>query len=424
MIHVAYGLYDKDGRYSKFTGTSMLSLFENTSAPPHSVLIHILHDNTLTQDNRDKFIYIAGRYNQQVKFYNVDVLCPDKIAEIKKSAGHSLGFKNFSIGTAFRLLINYLLSKDIMKIIYLDADTIINLDIWELWQIELGDKPIAAVPEPLNGVDTKNAFYMCINNFVEADDYCNGGVLVLNLEIWRNMESLIQETMNFVFTKTPALFMDQDILNYAFAKKKVKLPLKFNTFVLQARDRGDTEIKPAIYHYVGDSLKLNQPDNFNQLWLKYFTKTPFFNEDTIKNLYSVTRQIYIQEKRLLVNISAIMSGKTRAFFVQSSSAEAIKKIFHCKPEEEFIIADAQDSVENLINSMKLYDGKKIFFIFVVNFPPIYDFLIKSGFAPGKNFVNVAELWQTKLFYDTICILRNLEILCPINTKYIVMKVAI
>ena len=34
MIQVCYGLYDKDGRYSKFTGTSMLSIFENTSAPP------------------------------------------------------------------------------------------------------------------------------------------------------------------------------------------------------------------------------------------------------------------------------------------------------------------------------------------------------------------------------------------------------
>ena len=37
MIHVCYGLYDKDGRYSKFTATSMLSLFENPP-PPHSLL--------------------------------------------------------------------------------------------------------------------------------------------------------------------------------------------------------------------------------------------------------------------------------------------------------------------------------------------------------------------------------------------------
>ena len=34
MIHVCFGLYDKDGRYSKFTGTTMLSMFENVNTPP------------------------------------------------------------------------------------------------------------------------------------------------------------------------------------------------------------------------------------------------------------------------------------------------------------------------------------------------------------------------------------------------------
>ena len=34
MIHVCFGLHDKDGRYSKFTGTAMTSLFENCNTPP------------------------------------------------------------------------------------------------------------------------------------------------------------------------------------------------------------------------------------------------------------------------------------------------------------------------------------------------------------------------------------------------------
>ena len=35
MIHVCFSLYDKTGQYSKFTGTTMLSMFENCT-PPHS----------------------------------------------------------------------------------------------------------------------------------------------------------------------------------------------------------------------------------------------------------------------------------------------------------------------------------------------------------------------------------------------------
>ena len=79
MIHVCYGLHDRDGHYSKFTGTSMLSIFENTSAPKHSITVHILHDSTLSQSNHDKFVEIAERYEQNVEFFNVEIFCMDKI---------------------------------------------------------------------------------------------------------------------------------------------------------------------------------------------------------------------------------------------------------------------------------------------------------------------------------------------------------
>ncbi|MBR0290124.1 MAG: hypothetical protein IJQ82_14200 [Selenomonadaceae bacterium] len=34
MIHVCFVLHDKNGTYSKFTGTAMLSLLENLNTPP------------------------------------------------------------------------------------------------------------------------------------------------------------------------------------------------------------------------------------------------------------------------------------------------------------------------------------------------------------------------------------------------------
>ena len=65
MIHVCFCFRDKTGRYAKFAGTSMLSVFENTDS---EVTVHILHDDTLTPDNRDKFSYLAGRFSKFVKF--------------------------------------------------------------------------------------------------------------------------------------------------------------------------------------------------------------------------------------------------------------------------------------------------------------------------------------------------------------------
>ena len=71
MIQVCFGLHDADGHYSKFTGTTLTSIFENTCA---EVTAHLLHDDTLTQDNREKFSALARRYNQTIKFYNVEKL--------------------------------------------------------------------------------------------------------------------------------------------------------------------------------------------------------------------------------------------------------------------------------------------------------------------------------------------------------------
>lgn len=52
MIHVAYRLWGDDGFYAKMLGTSMLSMFENTK---EKVTVHIMHNERLTPDNRDKF---------------------------------------------------------------------------------------------------------------------------------------------------------------------------------------------------------------------------------------------------------------------------------------------------------------------------------------------------------------------------------
>ena len=62
-IHVALAVYDPKGTYSQHAGVVMTSIFENTQSP---VVVHILHDETLTEDNRKKFIRTAEKYGQTV----------------------------------------------------------------------------------------------------------------------------------------------------------------------------------------------------------------------------------------------------------------------------------------------------------------------------------------------------------------------
>ena len=387
MIHVAFCT---SNLYSKFAGTAILSMFENTSASPRSIIVHILHDNTLSADNRDKFSYIAGMYGQTVKFYNVEELCADKIDEIKQLIP-AITNSVFTIGTFYRFFTAQLLS-NIEKAIYLDSDIIVNLDIEELWKIELGDKILAAGAE--KEVDNTGykieppRHYLVASGMVDRENYFVAGLMMINLSQMRNREKIILDGIKFYYTHPQCKYFDQDILNWCFAKDYVHLPIKFGAFVSVERIMGrNSVVQRAIYHYAGSILGLNIGDIFNRLWMKYFAKTPWFNEETIGHLYEGIRQLYVEQKNFATQISALVSGKTRAFFVQPNMVDAARQIFYVKPEEEIIAADSPESLQKLIDAMKKAGGAKVFFVLVGDYLSIAHPLLQAGFVEGRDFLN-------------------------------------
>ena len=391
MIHVCYCFCDKTGRYSKFAGTSMLSLFENTDS---EVTVHILHDKNLTDDNRDKFSYLAGQYNQLVKFYNLSELCPNKITKILRLIP---GFDkaNAVVGAFYKLLIPQVLPAEIKKVVFIDPDTIVNLDISELWQTDLEDKILGVVTEKANGANPDKAFLLCSEGVVNGDDYFNCGVLLMNLNVLRGEEETILKGVEFRGNNPKQKYLEQTVLNYCFSARTLKLPVKFNTFVRQVRASGANP-EENIYHYAGGTsrpgLDLNDP--FNKLWLSYFIRTPFFNEDSIGRIYERFKKIRNDTKDIPLKIATVMPGKMRAFFVEPQKADAMKKFFAVKNYEEIILAENEASLQKLINAMQTSKGMCIFFIMTENFlrkkfP--FDMLKKEGFTEGKDFVKAWTL---------------------------------
>lgn len=393
MIHVCFALYDKNGRYSKFTGTAMLSLFANTNA---EVIAHILHDNTLTQDNLDKFSAVAKQFNQRVKFYNVETLCADGLATIKNALSENF-IARYSVGAIYRFLIPKILPPNVDKIIYLDSDIIVNLNIAELWQIDLGDKPLAAAPEievdRLNysfNASTKY-LHMIKNNFVGYEDYFNSGVLVMNVNHLRGEENRILSGVKWLVENPQCLCFDQDILNYLYSKNYVKLNEKFDVFVGIERMMPERQnrLRDAIYHYVGQALGIDTDDPFNRLWMKYFIQTPWFDEDSIGRLYIGSQKIQDSLRGTMIKLTAVVSGKTRGFIVSKNDVDAIKKLFAVRNDEELITVDRDTPRQIIFERMNASRGKKIFFVFVQNFPFVN--FEKLGFVYGRDFLNGLEL---------------------------------
>lgn len=382
MIHVCFGLHDADGRYSKFVGTAMASIFRNTFAP---VTVHILHDATLTADNRDKFSYLAGRYGQHVNFHNIAELFPDEINFLQEHLADKVRSR-FSIGAFYRLLIGKILGRG--RAIYLDADVIVNLDIAELWQQDLKDFPLAAVSEidaTANNMLTNR--YLLRAGLVRAEDYFCSGVLLLNLD--RIDENFFYDGLKFLLENPACESPDQDTLNAFFAADYLKLDRKFDSFVSVEK------IPPAqkIYHYAGNCFGLNRDNPYDRLWLENFALTPWLNLDAIWGLAQEIRNAsddLIHQMQWLINVS---NTKRRAFFAAADNLPAIATLLGAHDDDLFIelrrISDEflPASLDELIRQMNSERGKTVFFIFDMKYPYIAVELVKLGFSEAIDFVN-------------------------------------
>ena len=395
MIHVCYGFRDKTGHYAKFAGISLLSVFENTK---EEVTAHILHDKTLTDENREKFSQLAARYGQTVNFYNLSELIPKKISKIIKLVP-GLEKMVSTVGAFYKVLIPQVLPKDINKAIFLDPDTIVNLDIAELWSTKLGKKFLGVVAESKNGVNPEKAFALCSEGIVKPDDYFNCGVLLMNLKLLRKEEKTITNGIKFRGENPKHRWLEQTVLNYCFSADTVKLPIKFNCFVRKERSSGSTSpLGKKIYHYAGGTSRpgLDTSDPCNQLWMSYFIKTPWFNAEALGKLYANIRKTGAIRKDLTQKLAQFLPGKIRAFFVEPSKLEKVKDFFAIKDYEEIILAENEAAVDKLITAMREVQGACIFFILTEkilknNFP--LERLTKAGFEEGKDFLKAWEFFS-------------------------------
>ena len=376
MIHVCFGLHDADGRYSKFTGTTIASIFENTKA---AVTAHILHDSTLTADNREKFSALARRYNQRVKFHNVEQLCSQEILFLIDKLADKIILR-FTIGAFYRLLIKKIFDFD--KIIYLDSDIIVNLDIAELWQQDLKNYPLAAVPEIVATQNhmRKNKFILNAD-IVKLENYLCSGVILFNLD--KLDEKFFYDGVQFLVDNPQCESPDQDILNALFSENYLKLAQKFDSFV-DTENIGTAPAAQKIYHYAGQQIGFDMADTLKRLWLKYFSRTTWLDEEALIRLYEKFQEQDTQVKNLLISLTSALSGRKRAFILIAEYLEPLKFVFGAKNSELLFIENFKDTTQ-LIKTLKKSRSQKVFLAMLPNYPLLRDLLTAEGFVENRDF---------------------------------------
>jgi len=377
MIHVCFGLHDADGRYSKFVGTTMASIFENTSAP---VTIHILHDATLTDENRENFSYLAGFYAKRVKFYNVERLCANEINFLREKLAEKIKLR-FSIGAFYRLLAKKIFGNG--KIIYLDADIIVNMDIAELWRTDLENFPLAAVPESdatLNDMILNK--FLLNSGLVSAENYFCSGVILFNLD--KIDEKFFRDGVQFLIDNPACESPDQDILNAFFAKNYLKLAQKFDSFVAAERQMRLPVVK-KIYHYAGRSIELKLNDGFNRLFMEYFSRTPWFNVETLGRIGETFRKYNDDYALIIQRLIKSCVERQRIFLVGEKNVPAMKILFCIDNDEPIIAVRNTEPFDEIATKMR--QERRFLIICRKNYNQIKRKLLQLGFREFVDFVN-------------------------------------
>lgn len=115
--------------------------------------------------------------------------------------------------TYYRLLIGDILPNDVHKILYIDPDTAINKDLSEFYNTDISDYVLAAAPHLTGIIEKGNLLRLGMKR---TSRYINAGVLLINLDKWREAVTL-QQILGFISENIKKLLLaDQDVVNVLF----------------------------------------------------------------------------------------------------------------------------------------------------------------------------------------------------------------
>ena len=182
MKHIAFTI---DEKFVRFCAVTMASILEHNE--PSDVMFHVVSDG-ISQTACDILSQLAARKGAFIAFYTVP-------AEAMK--GYSIRWegKRLSMVVFYRCILASLLPESVSKVLYLDCDILVLDNIDELWNTDISGKALAAVPDSfiVNPVHCRRLHYDVSFN------YFNGGVLLLNLDYWRenHIEAMRQRLISY-----------------------------------------------------------------------------------------------------------------------------------------------------------------------------------------------------------------------------------
>ncbi|TRX72633.1 glycosyltransferase family 8 protein [Carboxylicivirga sp. M1479] len=249
-------------------GVCLTSLCIN--ANPETIYdVFVLHSSSrLSNENKELIKKLEEQYE------NISI----KFIDVKNEFKESYEVRNVTIESYYRLLIPNIF-KDKKKVIYLDIDTIVKIDLSKLYNTDLKENCLAGVPEFVEKAEVFQQKHI-ISLSLSPKDYINAGILVFNLKKIRAEINIFNKKVSDL-SKLKLMYQDQDILNIIFKDDIQHLEHKYN-YSYQKLIDGLVCDAPAIIHYTMDK-PWNTPRPFGDVWWHYYKKSNFYKREYYLN---------------------------------------------------------------------------------------------------------------------------------------------
>lgn len=268
-LHIAFAL---DEAFAAHAAVAMASLMQHN--PDHELSILVLHAG-LAEETRSKFRTLVDRQNRvSIRFERAD--------EITRTLP---AFSRFTQSVYMRFFAPTFLGSDVDRVLYLDADTLINADLSPLWEIDFRGMTVGAVA---NSPVASNIYHQKRLGLPMGSTFFNNGVMLLNVPQWL-ARGTTERLMQFLQHRSHELHMpDQDATNMVLGDEILPLSSKWNVqrpiFFQGHRKLGITRKEqrnlirdPAIVHFTADLKPWHSTDQhpLGHLYRRTRARTPF-----------------------------------------------------------------------------------------------------------------------------------------------------
>ena len=263
LIHISYSL---DNKLVYPTMVSMLSGLENCNQE-NFIIYHLLLSYNFNTSDIEVFESLKEKYSVKINYYIVPNIF-----------GSSRRWTDGTDCVYYKILIPFMFP-DYDRMIYLDCDTLIRHDIFEMFNISFDNNYILGHPSYMGYVMGKHGI-------PKPEHYINGGCLLFNIKKIRKDHKDLDLLLLTIKNNSIWRFREQDSINYVFYPNIGFLPLKYGIYMIGNKNTFKT-LQDYFYsplNFTEGTEAIEDPYiiHFSYCWPKVWTfgtKNFFKNDD-------------------------------------------------------------------------------------------------------------------------------------------------